>query len=162
MYGNEKIKILTAFYGASPEETFSEPEGKKEQETTKHVVNIEETMSEWTLLKHLVKEHMYPNDSLSRLWQIIYKHHKDNFPNLFQLARLALIIPLQTADCERGFSRQNLIKDAQRNRLSGERLTKLMRISLLKESIEDFNVDVTLKLSNKNKVIMRAFTTTKR
>ena len=93
------------------------------------------------------------------LWQIIYKHHKDNFPNLFKLARLALIIPLQTADCDRGFSRQNLIKDAQRNRHSSERLTKLMRLSLLKESIENFDFDEALKLWREKKA-RRAYTTT--
>ena len=84
-FRSEKKKILSTFYGASSEETTESEEGK-EEETMEPVVNIEETKSEWALLKHLVKEHMYPNESISGLWQILYKHHKDNFPNLFKLA----------------------------------------------------------------------------
>jgi hypothetical protein len=43
---------------------------------------------------------------------------------------VAVIAPLQTATVERGFSIQNYIKVASRNRLSGERLNGLMQISL--------------------------------
>ena len=42
-------------------------------------------------------------------------------PNLIKLANLALIMPYQTADCERGFSCQNAIKCSKRNRLKADR-----------------------------------------
>jgi len=42
---------------------------------------------------------------------------------------LALTSPIHTADCERGFSYQNLTKTAVRNRLSPERINDLLTIA---------------------------------
>ena len=42
------------------------------------------------------------------------------FQILLKLAQLALILPLQTADVEHGFSAQNLTKNAHRNRMEAE------------------------------------------
>jgi len=51
-----------------------------------------------------------------------------------KIAELALIAPLQTADCERGFSCRNDIKTRDRNR-------KLMRITLFKCGVAVFDYD---------------------
>ena len=59
--------------------------------------------------------------------------------NLIKLAALALTSPVHTADCERGFSVQNLIKDSQRNRLSEDKLQQLMTVSIEAPSIDNFN-----------------------
>ena len=79
------------------------------------VVNPTQAKVEWSLLKDVVKEQHYPTEKLSTLWSCIVKFHADTFPNLLKLAQLALILPLQTADVERGFSAQNLTKTAHRN-----------------------------------------------
>jgi hypothetical protein len=50
---------------------------------------------------------------------------------------VAVLAPLQTATVERGFSVQNNIKGSGRNRLSSDRLTVLMKISL-GPNIENF------------------------
>ena len=82
----------------------------------------------------------YP-ETLGHSTEIPYRQHihtmenplqapQRSHSNLMKLAELALIAPLQTADCERGFSTQNNIKTADRNRLSPDRLNKLMKISL--------------------------------
>ena len=64
-----------------------------------------------------------PRDSLSKLYKLLFEFHKDSFPNLLSLARLALVIPFQTADCERGFSCQNVIQTAKRNGPKEDKMT---------------------------------------
>ena len=46
------------------------------------------------------------------------------------LAALALTHPINTADCERAFSSQNLVTTALRNRLGTETCDQLMRVKL--------------------------------
>ena len=43
----------------------------------------------------------------------IHKFHKDTFPNMLKLAAFTLNLPVHTADCERGFSLQNNVKNSQ-------------------------------------------------
>ena len=50
------------------------------------------------------------------------------FPNLAQLSAIGLVIPMSTADCERGFSALRRIKIDLRNRLSSKVLNALMAI----------------------------------
>ena len=96
---------------------------------------------DWEVLKSLVIQQKYPTDNIYMLWSIIHDNHKDLVTNILKIAELALIAPLQTADCERGFSTQNDIKTNDRNRLSGDRLNKLMRIAMHSENLENFNFE---------------------
>ena len=73
------------------------------------------------------------------------EHHKDQFPNLIRLVKIAMHMPLQTADCERGFSAQNNIHTATRNKLSSETVNKLMLIQLPGPA-EDFDFQKAAKL----------------
>ena len=50
------------------------------------------------------------------------------FPNLSKLLVRGLLLPIATADCERGFSAMNRIKTSPRNRLKAETLEQLMFI----------------------------------
>ena len=54
----------------------------------------------------------------------------NGYPNLLKLAAFAITCPLQTADCERGFSVQNRILTPLRNRLSIDTQNKLMSVKL--------------------------------
>ncbi|XP_060586448.1 uncharacterized protein LOC132742139, partial [Ruditapes philippinarum] len=147
-HGKDEINKLCDFYGLSNNDTDSEP-----------YIDSNQLRIEWEILKPLVIQQRYPTDNIYNLWKLIFMYHKEMFPNLLKLAELALIAPLQTADCERGFSTQNDIKSSDRNRLSSNRLNKLMRISLHKVDIADFDFDkaVDAWLSVKNK---RAFSST--
>lgn len=49
------------------------------------------------------------------------------------------IIPVTSADAERGFSTMNVIDSSLRNRLGIRRLSNLMFMSLVGPSLEDFN-----------------------
>jgi hypothetical protein len=129
-FGNDKLETLIDHYGTS-----KDCKGEKK----KALINAEETKLEWQLVKQVVRQQRYPRHNTAELWKIILDFHKDTFPNLLVLANIALMLPLQTADVERAFSCQNLIKSSQRNRLSPESVNKLMLVNLEGPEIEKFN-----------------------
>ena len=45
--------------------------------------------------------------SMRDLWAIISTKYNDQFPELIKLAQIATLIPVSTADCERGLSYRN-------------------------------------------------------
>jgi len=71
------------------------------------------------------------------LWQ--FKHYLYQYPEVFKLAEIALVLPVSTAQAERAFSTQNLIKTRQRNSLGEGHLADLMRISLNGPTADKFN-----------------------
>ncbi|CAI7899870.1 unnamed protein product [Closterium sp. NIES-54] len=54
-----------------------------------------------------------------------------SYPNLVRLWVAVAVLPLSTVECERGFSRQNIIKSWQRGSLKDARLEDLLSMSLL-------------------------------
>ena len=76
---------------------------------------------------------------MGTLWCIIYKFHKDSFPNVLKLAAVAFTMPIHTADWERGFSLQNNLKNCQRNRHVAEMLDALM-IAAKRTTIKRFPI----------------------
>ncbi|CAI7881260.1 unnamed protein product [Closterium sp. NIES-54] len=54
------------------------------------------------------------------------------YPNLVRLWMAVAVLPLSTVECERGFSRQNVIKSWLRGNLNDAKLGNLMTISMLK------------------------------
>ncbi|MCO5612069.1 hypothetical protein L7F22_066331 [Adiantum nelumboides] len=54
----------------------------------------------------------------------------ESYPNLMKLWQALLVIPVSTACCERGFSKQNRIKDDDRSSLTLSTLDTLMFLSL--------------------------------
>ena len=77
--------------------------------------------------KHFVGLHR--NKSFRELCEILIKDESDVFPD-FVFAELALVVPLNSASCERGFSAQNKIKSKSRNRLRDEQVDRLMKITI--------------------------------
>lgn len=120
-WGNDHIETLIKHYGEKKTRGDVTVDGIIEPESTRH---------EWKLLKELVKLQGYPRDDMKALWKLIYQFHKDQFPNLVKLSALALTAPVHTAECERGFSVQNHIKSAFRNRLGEKRLDDLCTVSI--------------------------------
>lgn len=129
-YGNEKIEVLIEHYG-------------KDQETQNGgfaaVIDGPACRREWNIAKRLVLQQKYPHDKMSLLWKIMYQNHKNVIPNLIVLAELALILPIHTADCERGFSNQNLIKSRSRNRIGDAALNRLILLSIEGKPLEEFD-----------------------
>ncbi|GJP37412.1 hypothetical protein CLOM_g21818 [Closterium sp. NIES-68] len=56
---------------------------------------------------------------------------EDSFPNLVKLWCATAVLPLSTVECERGFSRQNVIKSWLRGSMKDSRIGDLMCMSLL-------------------------------
>ena len=69
--------------------------------------------------------------SMKYAWRIfcVTKLHT-NFPNMSKLWQAVLTIPASIVACERGFSRQNIIKDIRKTKLSLDTLDALMRVPL--------------------------------
>jgi hypothetical protein len=58
---------------------------------------------------------------------------------LVRLRTVVALIPLDTSECERGFSKMNLIMGAMQSRMGSKKLDWLMRINLLGPELEDFD-----------------------
>ena len=107
------------------------------------------TRLEWAQVKPLVLKSLYPRDKLSVLWSLIHKYHSDlfpGFPNLIKLASVALVLPTNTADCERGFGAKNSVKLANRNRLSPARVNSLLLLMTEGPVIEEFEFQAAIKV----------------
>ena len=66
---------------------------------------------------------------------------KTLLPQFGRLASIAMIIPVSTADCERGFSAVKRIKTDLRNRLKTHTLDCLVRISVEGPEVDHFDFD---------------------
>ena len=94
------------------------------------IVDQEKLEEEWMRFKFI----KFPATSLQiaqrSLWDF-YFQYRETFPHLWKLVQILLVLPLNTAACERGFSLMNIVKTDRRNRLSDELLDQLMVVSLL-------------------------------
>ncbi|KAG1673513.1 hypothetical protein GQR58_015535 [Nymphon striatum] len=72
--------------------------------------------------------------------------HKDMYSGSAEVAARFIIAPVSTVECERGFSKQNLVKTCLRNSMSVSALDNLMRISIDGPSLENFDFKVAFKL----------------
>lgn len=69
---------------------------------------------------------------------------KKVFTEMERLIQTAMVIPVASVSCERGFSTQNRIKTKFRNSLNNTSLTNLMIISELGPSLEQFDFNRTI------------------
>ena len=60
--------------------------------------------------------------------------------NLYRLCQILAVLPGSSVECERGFSNLNRIKGQECNKLKGNNLRYLIRISSLKLSNEELDV----------------------
>ncbi|XP_051533754.1 zinc finger protein 862-like [Myxocyprinus asiaticus] len=102
--------------------------------------NMAAIQDEWQGLKILVS-HNFKDKSYSGLWETMltkdpYRH---DYKNILELVQLMLVLPISAAQCERGFSAQNQIKNSTRSCLGVSTTEDLMRISLEGPSVEEFD-----------------------
>lgn len=113
-------------------------------------------LQEWSCFKHLLiaefKE-VSTRDVMSTL--SANTTFSSLYPTLSKLASIALVVPVSTADCERGFSTMNRIKTDPRNRLKTDTLDKLIRLSSEGPELDQFNFEraATLWASRSNRRI---------
>ena len=79
-------------------------------------------------------------DSFSVSCRLVIKNFAQMFPDFAALAKIALVIPVSSVPAERGFSVQNQIKTDRRNRLSEDRVSRLMTLKIHAKEMAEFNV----------------------
>lgn len=126
-WGTQELEKLLDHFGHEKEITWTDEDGNKYQKKSAPLIDSTASKKEWSSLKDTVVAQQYPRDSFACLWQLIARFHQESFPNLLKLAQIALLLPVHTADVERGFSSQNNILTPKRNHLNVETQNMLLK-----------------------------------
>ena len=122
-YGEEEVELLARQFNPA-------------------VVNADDLLSEWRIWKASVQTDGTDLDEKNarQVAQMFAKSEalKVLYPDLYSLACVALVLPMSTVDCERGFSAVGRIKTKLRNRLSEYSPNHLMFISVEGTSFKEF------------------------
>ena len=76
----------------------------------------DDIFEEWNNYKAII----YANYKTTKLVPKLFENYLENFPNILKLLSIIYSIPFSSIKCERGFSKQNLIKTDLRNNLNNE------------------------------------------
>ena len=99
-----------------------------------------ELLADWPIFKrHVAREPFFNACTASEFWRHVAQHYAFRHPLVIRMIVLYLMVPLDTSECEHGFSLMNLLRIALQNRLGSRHLNDLMRICLVGPSIEDFD-----------------------
>lgn len=125
LYGQIEIHTLAEFYGHS------------DGSLTVHPDNLR---AEWSLFKYKMFSG-YKNMTFNAMAESVLKDHAvvSSYPNVCKLIQVCLILPVSSADCERGFSRYNLIKTKPRNRLCPSTVNVLMMLTVDTPELKNMN-----------------------
>lgn len=66
------------------------------------------------------------------------------YPNLSKLAQICLVLPVGTADCERGFSTMKRIKTRLRSQMTNVTLNHCMRVSMEGQAFDKFDLETAV------------------
>ena len=104
-----------------------------------HNFSLHDCLDEWMSLKfHVQRVRAELELRQSEFWKNKFMFCKDDYPNLLILVELCLVIPCQTACCERGNSCMNRIMTDWRSTLNVSTIDELMRIAISGPSHEDY------------------------
>lgn len=127
-YGVEEIISLGKHYGSN------------DCTHSKLLVDDVSLMIEWPQFKCLLSDR-FRSQTFSDMCSSVLANtdFAYTFPNISKLLRIAIVMPVSSADCERGFSRYNLVKTALRNRLKPESVNILLTLTIDTPSIENMD-----------------------
>ncbi len=125
-YGEDELNILMEYYRAIIDDNVSE---------------------EWNNYKAIIYAN-YKTTKLELLLPKLFENYFETFPNILKLLSIIYSIPFSSVECERGFSKQNLIKTDLRNNLNNETLNLLMMIGLDDVDLLEFDFSHTLEIWN--------------
>ncbi len=128
-YSEEELNILAEFYG-------------KEQ-----IIEDNNICEEWFGYKAIVYAN-FRNIEIELLIPKLFEFYYDSFPNIITLLGIIYSIPFSSVECERGFSKQNLIKTDLRNSLNTETLHFLMMVGLEEKNLSEFDFTRALQIWN--------------
>jgi hypothetical protein len=78
----------------------------------------------------MIMLHKYRDLSLHEFWEKYMPTVERAYPEVAKLAKVMLLVPMQTACCERAFSKMSIIKTDHRNRMGEELLDACMKCSI--------------------------------
>lgn len=150
-YGDNEIKTLAEYYGVS-----KQADDGAELEP---LLDGDELKAEWIELKQIMSRNFKDSSIQGMAKKLLTSiEMQEQFPNTLQLLTIALTIPVSSVDCERGFSKQNLIKTKIRARLKTETVSTLMTMSVDTPELEQFDFHNAFEIwcSVKDRVICRS------
>ena len=123
-YGESELNTLLSHYSNGPLE-----------------LNHDNALSEWKEFKMFFSQPCNRMQSIKEVSEfcLCSSGRRQLFPIMAELIARGLILPIATADCERGFSALNRIKTCPRNRLKTRTLEELMFISIEGPTLEQFD-----------------------
>ena len=132
-YGTEKLRTMTNFYGSKQQVTFEGETGMSDPD-----VDPELTEAEWKIFRRILYSQYKDSsnlDSTTGLQKVTSSLLNDGtlnagFPNLANLASIALVLPVTTATVERSFSDMKLVKTRLRSRMGEDTLEHAMRVCI--------------------------------
>ncbi|XP_078581210.1 zinc finger protein 862-like [Branchiostoma floridae x Branchiostoma japonicum] len=133
--------LLSAFNIFNPEEAEYDHQDRLEllcEHYAGEVEDLEEIESEHDVFADVLRAH-YSGLTTTQVLRKVMKVHGDTMPNLAKLAAAASVIPVSTADCERGFSTMKRVKTPLRNRMNESTLNNLLMISVEGPPAEEFD-----------------------
>ncbi|KAE8293775.1 hypothetical protein D5F01_LYC06711 [Larimichthys crocea] len=135
------VMLLSAFNIFNPIEADMDQQHNLQllcEHYTTEVAGLEEVEKEYSVLTTLL-ESQYNALTTTQVLQTVQKVHGDTMPNLAKLAAAMAVLPVSTADCERGFSSMKRVKTSLRNRMKESTLNNLLMISMEGPPAEEFN-----------------------
>ena len=94
---------------------------------------------EWPAVRGRLVKMKHLDQTVFQTWQQLLseKSFTDNNPNICKLAQIFLVNLTASVECERGFSKLNIVKTKLRNALTTETCDVLMRISISGPELND-------------------------
>ncbi|KAL5494009.1 hypothetical protein EMCRGX_G015277 [Ephydatia muelleri] len=121
----EKLQLLISHYGTGEDAP----------------VSAEKLRKEWESFYYMLQDHYSNAKAIEVMKDLVNEKLNPVYPQLSCLANLALVIPINTADCERAFSTMKRVKTRIRNRLKSVTLDALLRISIQGPSLDEFDFE---------------------
>ena len=149
-YGSNEIDTLSVHYGE-----FKNTDDGVELEP---LLDGQELKEEWVIFKQLMSKNFSDLSIQGMAKKVLNPSEmQDQFPQMLKLLTIALTVPVSSVDCERGFSKQNLIKTKIRAKLKTENVSTLMKMSVDTPELDkfDFHRAFVIWCSIKDRVICR-------
>lgn len=107
-HGNQEILSLAEYFQANSKGLINSEEGAAEM------------IAQWEGIKMAILHecHEWMSDTM-KIWRYLFldEIRRDRYKGVLSLVQVALVIAPHSADCERGFSKMNIIKSKLRNLL---------------------------------------------
>jgi len=118
-YGTTDVQQLADFYS------------DHKDPTSPLCVEANQLLAEWVTFKFVLHKKYRGQTFVQMASKVMTDSCLDHlFPCVKKMLKICMVMPVSSADCERGFSRYNLIKTQLRNRLKPESVNTLLKLTV--------------------------------